>query len=198
MPFDPAGLRVGRLEESLRILRSLLSGEKTTFTGGRYQVRDLTVFPRPEKAPPLLVGAGSPWMLGLAGRYADIVGILPRALPEGKISDEISERMPGTIARKTDLVRDAASRAGREVELSMLVSPVFGSDPRAAAAKAAVLRGWGTSSADLVLEMPSQFVGPPEHIAEQMAARRDRYGFSYYVVSDERLEAFAPVISLLT
>jgi hypothetical protein len=79
----------------------------------------------------------------------------------------------------------------------MLVSPTFGPDPRAAAARTAVLRGWGASSTDLVLEMPSQFVGPPEHIAEQMAERRDRYGFSYYLVSDKDLEAFAPVIGLL-
>ncbi len=97
MPIDSAGIRVGRLEESLQILKSLLGGEKTTFTGRRFQVRDLTVFPRPEKAPPLLVGAGSAWMLGLAGRYADIVGVLPRALPEGTISDEISERLPDFI-----------------------------------------------------------------------------------------------------
>jgi alkanesulfonate monooxygenase SsuD/methylene tetrahydromethanopterin reductase-like flavin-dependent oxidoreductase (luciferase family) len=34
--------------------------------------------------PPILVGAGSRWMLGIAGREADIVCNLPRALPEGR------------------------------------------------------------------------------------------------------------------
>ncbi|MFC5754732.1 TIGR03621 family F420-dependent LLM class oxidoreductase [Actinomadura rugatobispora] len=199
MPFDPAGVRVGRLEESLRILRGLLRGEKTTFSGEHYSVRDLAVFPRPAQAPPLLVGAGAGRMLGIAGRHADIAGILPRALPDGTISEEISERMPDTIARKVDHVRRAAQEAGRDgVELSMLVSPTFGPDPRAAAARTAVLRGWGASSTDLVLDMPSQFVGPPEHIAEQMTARRERYGFTYYVVPDRAMERFAPVIDLLT
>jgi alkanesulfonate monooxygenase SsuD/methylene tetrahydromethanopterin reductase-like flavin-dependent oxidoreductase (luciferase family) len=33
---------------------------------------------------PILVGAGSRWMLGIAGRKADIICNLPRALPEGR------------------------------------------------------------------------------------------------------------------
>ncbi|RFS81184.1 TIGR03621 family F420-dependent LLM class oxidoreductase [Actinomadura spongiicola] len=196
MPFDAAGTRVGRLEESLRILRSLLDGEKTTFAGEHYRVDGLTVFPTPARRPPLVVGAGSRRMLGIAGRHADTIGILPRALPEGTISDEITERLPDTIGRKVDWVREAAD--GRDVELSMMVTPVFGADPRRTAAKVAVMRGWGTAAAELVLDMPSQFVGPPEHIAEQMLARRDRYGFTYYQVPDAMLENFAPVIPLLT
>ncbi|WP_176611826.1 TIGR03621 family F420-dependent LLM class oxidoreductase [Actinomadura sp. WMMB 499] len=195
IPFDPAGIRVGRLEESLRILRSLLSGERTVFAGEHYRIDGLTVFPRPERRPPLVVGAGSPRMLGIAGRYADTVGVLPRALPEGAISDEITERLPDTIARKVDRVRDAAD--GRDVELSMMVTPAFGADPRATAARVAVLRGWGTAAAGLVPDMPSQFVGPPEHIAEQMIARRERYGFTYYQVPDSAMERFAEVVALL-
>ncbi|OLT11785.1 hypothetical protein BJF79_23495 [Actinomadura sp. CNU-125] len=195
IPFDAAGARVGRLEEALRILRSLLAGEKTTFEGEHYRVDGLTVFPRPERRPPLVVGAGSARMLGIAGRYADTVGILPRALPEGAVSDEITERLPDTIARKADRVREAA--AGRDVELSMMVTPAFGADPRATAARVAVLRGWGTAAADLVLDMPSRFVGPPEHIAAQMAERRERYGFTYYQVPDTVMEEFAPVVALL-
>ncbi|MGH3241332.1 MAG: TIGR03621 family F420-dependent LLM class oxidoreductase [Spirillospora sp.] len=199
MPFDQAGVRVGRLEESLRILRSLLAGQKTAFAGEHYRVEDLTVFPPPVRRPPIVVGAGSRRMLGLGGRYADTVGVLPRALPDGTISDEITERLPETIARKVAWVREAAQAAhGRDVELSMMVTPTFGPDPRSAAARIAVLRGWGASSTDLVLDMPSQLVGPPEHIAEQMTARRDRYGFTYYQVPDALMEQFAPVIPLLT
>ncbi|MFD0687488.1 TIGR03621 family F420-dependent LLM class oxidoreductase [Actinomadura fibrosa] len=195
MPFDAAGTRVGRLEESLQILKALLSGEKTSFRGEHYAIDGLTVFPVPERRPPILVGAGSRRMLGIAGRHADIAGILPRALPDGTISDEITERLPDTVARKVGWVREAA--AGRDVELSMMVYPVFGADPRRAAARQAVLRGWGASSADLVLDMPSQFVGRPEDMAEQMLARRDRYGFTYYLIPDSAMEEFAPVIALL-
>lgn len=45
--------------------------------------------------------------------------------------------------------------------------------------------------------MPSQLVGPPEHIAEQLLARRERYGVTYYQVPDGVMEEFAAVIALL-
>ncbi|XRQ16115.1 TIGR03621 family F420-dependent LLM class oxidoreductase [Actinomadura welshii] len=195
MPFDAAGTRVGRLEESLQILRSLLDGRRTAFAGEHYRIGGLTAFPPPGRRPPLVVGAGSGRMLGIAGRHADTVGVLPRALPEGAISEELTERLPDTIARKVGLVREAAG--DRDVELSMIVAPTFDPDPRRAAARVAAVRGWGASAAELVLEMPSQFVGPPEHIAEQMLARRERFGFTYYQVSDEVMEEFAAVIPLL-
>ncbi|MQA98176.1 MAG: TIGR03621 family F420-dependent LLM class oxidoreductase, partial [Streptosporangiales bacterium] len=192
MEFAPAGTRVDRLEESLRILRALLAGEKSTYTGEHYRIDGLEAFPRPERRPPILLGAGSPRMLRLAGRYADIAGILPRALPGGTISAEISERLPDTIARKVELVREA----GRDVELSMLVSPAFGTDPRRAAEAVAARRGWDVP-AERVLAMPSQLAGPPEHMAEQLTARCETYGFSYYVVADTDMEDFAPVTALL-
>ena len=193
--FDAAGRRVGRLEESLTILRSLLAGRKTTFAGDHYRIDGLTVFPRPARRPRIVVGAGSGRMRGIAARHADTVGILPRALPEGKISEELGERRPDTVARKADLVREAAG--DRDVELSMMVTPTFGPDPRRTAARVARRRGWGTSAADLVLDMPSQLVGPPEHIAEQLLARRERYGVTYYQVPDGAMEEFAAVIALL-
>jgi hypothetical protein len=40
-------------------------------------------------------------------------------------------------------------------------------------------------------------VGPPDRVAEELQARRDRYGFSYLVVADDDMEAFAPVVDLL-
>jgi hypothetical protein len=45
--------------------------------------------------------------------------------------------------------------------------------------------------------MPSVAVGPAERVAEELEARRERYGFSYLVVADDDLEAFAPVVERL-
>src|SRR5215211_9239903 len=110
MPFDPAGVRVGRMEESLRLLKGLFSGESVTFAGEHYAVTGLESFPRPVQRPhpPLMIGAGSRRMLGIAGREADIVGILPKALPDGTISDDLAERTPETLKRKVGWAREAA------------------------------------------------------------------------------------------
>jgi probable F420-dependent oxidoreductase len=199
MRFDAPGVRVARLEESLQVLKGLLAGSAFAFSGVHYTVAGLESFPRPVQRPhpPILVGAGSRRMLGIAGREADIVGILPRALPNGSISEDLSERSPETIDRKLDWVRQAAGGRFGELELSMMVSVIVADDHRKAAAQLAAEQGWGTAASERVLEMPSVFVGGVDRIVELMQARRDRYGFSYYVVPDEDMEALGPVVDRL-
>jgi probable F420-dependent oxidoreductase len=197
IPFDPPAVRVARLEESVRLLKGLLSGSAASFEGEHYSVAGIDLFPRPLQRPhpPILVGAGSRRMLGIAGRQADVVGILPRALPEGTISEDLEERTPETLARKVEWVRQAA--AGRAVELSMMVDVLVADDPRQAAERVAAGNGWGAAAGPLVERMPSVLAGPVDHIAEQLQRRRERHGVSYLVVSDRHLERFAPVVERL-
>lgn len=199
MTFDGAGVRVSRLEESIHIIKGLFSGQPLTYTGDYYRIENLNSFPisvqRPH--PPLLIGAGSRRMLALAGREANIVGILPRALPNGTISEEITERLPETMAQKVEWVRQAAGERFQEVELSMVISPVFTNQQRQSAEQFALTRGWSGITAEAVLDMPSTFIGTPDQIVEEMLKRREQYGFSYFVVSDADMAAFAPVVDRL-
>jgi probable F420-dependent oxidoreductase len=200
MAFDDPGVRVGRLNESLTILKGLFAGSALTFSGTHYSVTDLEIFPEPAQRPrpPILVGAGSRRMLGIAGREADIVGILPKALPSGSISDALSERSPQTMERRIEWVREAAGERFPDIELSTMISVTIADDHRQAAERFAVERGWGREAADLVLEMPSKFVGSRVRVGDEMHARRDRLGLSYYVVSDRELEAVGPLVEDLS
>ena len=45
--------------------------------------------------------------------------------------------------------------------------------------------------------MPSIFIGPVDEIVEEMRARRERYGFSYYVIFDHAIETVAPIVARL-
>ncbi|MBN6033739.1 TIGR03621 family F420-dependent LLM class oxidoreductase [Amycolatopsis sp. 195334CR] len=192
LPFDAAGVRVSRLGESLSVLDGLLSGEKLTYSGAHYRVRELSVFPSAGR-PPLLVGAGGKRMLRLAGAVADTVGILPIALPGGSISDAMSERSAETMTRKVGWVRES----GRDVELSQILSFDLADDHRAAAERTARSRGWGASAADFVLAMPSRVTGSATRIADELQSRRERYGLSYHVISDRDMHAFAPIAASL-
>jgi probable F420-dependent oxidoreductase len=200
LAFDPAGVRVGRLAESVQVLKALFAGGPVTFAGKHYTLADMVSFPRPVQAPhpPILIGAGSRRMLGVAGREADIVGILPKALPDGTISAELSERSPQAMAQKVDWVREAAGDRLADIELSAVISVAVAADRRAAAQRLAADRGWAGLPADQVLEMPSIVVGSPDDIADQLRARRDRYGLSYFLVSDSDMAAFAPVVERLS
>lgn len=200
LAFDAPGVRVDRLAEAITIISGLLGGKSVRHDGDLYRVRDLTTYPPTEQRPrpPILVGAGSKRMLQLAGRTADIVGILPKALPEGTISEALAERTPETMDAKIDWLREAAGPRFSGIELSMMISPQVTDDVDGTAEQYAARRGWDGLSADSVLQLPGVFLGSVERIAETMRERRERYGFSYYVVSDAVMDRFAPVVERLT
>jgi probable F420-dependent oxidoreductase len=70
--LEPPGKRVSRFEESIQIVRSMLSAESTTFHGAYYDITDAPCDPKPVQSPlPLLVGTHSPRMLRITARHAD-------------------------------------------------------------------------------------------------------------------------------
>src|SRR5262245_24248167 len=75
LSFDRPGVRVGRLAESITVMKALFGGEPFTFDGQHYSIKDLTGTPAPAQRPhpPLLVGAARERMLMLAAREADII-----------------------------------------------------------------------------------------------------------------------------
>ncbi|MEM9041111.1 MAG: LLM class flavin-dependent oxidoreductase [Actinomycetota bacterium] len=69
--LDEPKVRVDRFEESIQIVRSLLDTGRTTFHGTHYSVDDAPCQPTPVQATlPILVGTGSPRMLGITARHA--------------------------------------------------------------------------------------------------------------------------------
>ena len=47
-----------------------------------------------------------------------------------------------------------------------------------------------------MLELPTVLFGTPAEIVQAMAARREQFGLSYFVVSDRQVAEFAPVVAL--
>jgi alkanesulfonate monooxygenase SsuD/methylene tetrahydromethanopterin reductase-like flavin-dependent oxidoreductase (luciferase family) len=182
-------------------LKGLFADQPLTFSGSHYTISQLDSFPKPlqQPHPPILIGAGSRRMLELAAQEANIIGILPRALPDGTISEEVTERLPATMEQKIAWVRQAAGERASELELNMVIAPVFtGQQQQKERAEQLIReRGWDGVTVEQALEMPSFFVGSADQMAEMMWRRRELYGFSYYVVADAQMEEFSPVVSLL-
>jgi probable F420-dependent oxidoreductase len=61
--FEACGVplreRAGRTDEGLSLLRRLLSEESVSFRGKHYDVRDVTIEPRPRRFPEVWIGGGS-------------------------------------------------------------------------------------------------------------------------------------------
>lgn len=200
MPYDRAGIRIDRLEESLHILKGLWSGKPVCFEGEHYAISDLTTYPTPRQTPhpPILIGGGKRRMLTLAGREANSVSFLTTSVASGTVEDDARERLPSAVAKKIDWVREGAGERFSDIELSLIPTVVVTSDRRAWAESTILTRGWTGITVEDVLEMPSIFAGTLDEIANQMLERRERYGFSYYVVSDKIMDEFAPLVERLT
>jgi probable F420-dependent oxidoreductase len=195
--LDPPAVRVERLEEALQVMKAMWRDGTCTFFGKHYQVSSAQGFPLPHRRPgPLLViGGGSPRVLRLAAREADIVGVNPR-LTSGVIGPEaIASAVPEEYDRRIAWVREAAGGRIDDIELQALtffvhigegargkleeLSPVLGMSPEQAA------------------NAPVALVGTVEEIAETLEARKERWGFTYWVIHEAEVEAFAPVVSRL-
>jgi probable F420-dependent oxidoreductase len=197
--FDPPGTRVERMQEALHVLKGVFADEPLTFKGRYYTITHLESFPKPSQKPhpPLLIGAGSKRMLSIAAREADIIGILPKALTNGTISEDPTERFVETIAQKVEWILQAAGERFDEIELSMVVFIELTSNPQQRAAQIAHERGWSDITAEHVLGMPSMLIGSIDQINEKIQTLREKYAFSYFVISDKSLETFAPIVAQL-
>ncbi len=199
LPFDAPGVRVSRLEEALQVLKGLWAPGQLTFSGSYYAIDHLDGFPKPVQRPypPILVGAGGKRMLALAAREATIIGFLMGDYSTGVAVDDPLERVGAAVAQKITWVRQVAGERFDGLELSMVLTTVRSEDQLRAAEQLAAERGWSAISAEQVLDMPSIVIGSVEQMVEQLYQRRERYGFSYYIVTDQHMKTLAPVVAQL-
>jgi probable F420-dependent oxidoreductase len=195
LAFDAPAERVGRLEESIHVLKGLFAGGPFTYRGRHYQVDALHSHPASAQHPhpPLHIAAAQPRMLRIAGREADIVALQAVSTTGGVMTDDPNARTVDTVERQLDVVRQAAAERQAAPEISTTVTIRITERPRYAARELAGRRGWGVDPAT-VLAMPSVFMGPLPHITELMQRRCDELGLSYLVVSDRDLPTLAHVI----
>ena len=195
IPFDRAGQRIDRLEESLAIIGGLLDRTPVRHSGTWYQIDglDLDVMPPDPGRPRLLIGAGGPRMLRIAARHADIVGILPAPIQNSDDGDDPADRLPPALEAKLAVLRSAAGDRFGQLELSAFATFLITDRRRARTEELIAQRGWGGIDAETVWQMPTIFVGSVAQIHADLAARRDRFGLSYLVTADRDLPTLAEI-----
>jgi probable F420-dependent oxidoreductase len=198
LSFDAGGARVERLAEAVTIVKSLLNGEEVTFAGRHYRVSGHKIYPLPVQRPhpPILIGGNGRQLLTLAAKEADIVGLSGITFRHGGAEPDLSGWRTAGVDERVRLVREAAGNRSGLLELNALLQTVVVTDNRRQAAEE-LARRWTQLSPAEILESPYVLIGTIDQQVEDLQARRERWGISYYVIFESYMEAFAPVVAKL-
>lgn len=199
MMYDRPGVRIDRFEEGLAVVKGLFAEGPLHFEGRHYRIDGLDGFPKPlqQPRPPLLIGGGGQRVLGIAAREADIIGI-NFTLTSGRIGPEVLTTLTEeAVLAKLAWARLQAEAFDRADQIEWNIRCFFVSitdDREGSADGIAKLLG---VSVDDVLASPFALVGRPDQLADVLRERRERLGFSYVIVGEHDVEAFAPVVAAL-
>jgi probable F420-dependent oxidoreductase len=194
---DAPGVRIGRMAESLAVMKSLWSTGKATLAGEYYQVTEAIGSPQPVQRPhpPIIIGGGGKRVLGIAAREADIVGVNP-SLAAGYVGPEVLETTTAEYYhQRVAWIREAAGDRFDQLELQVLTFLVqIVPDREDAVAR---LAGLMSVTPEQMATSPIAMIGTTDQIVESLRHRREQFGFSYVVVHEAEMEAFAPVVATL-
>jgi probable F420-dependent oxidoreductase len=197
--YQPAPVRVARLEEALRVITAFFAADRVTFSGEYYRLAEVEALPRPARSPrlPILVGGGGPKMLDLAARYADIVGIHMRLRSSSFDEASARELTRARIEEKVSLVADAAARAGRarpDLQFTCYDVNIGGSQVTPAR----------PSFTDYISARPGSFAGSPASLrgdvskcVDDLLRWNEELGISYWNLGGD-VGALAPVVARLS
>ncbi|MBV9577029.1 MAG: TIGR03621 family F420-dependent LLM class oxidoreductase [Chloroflexi bacterium] len=205
LTYDSPTVRVARFEEYLEVVKGLLQATAPFSYQGKFFTLDgYAPLPKHAVVPPILVGGGSPRILAIAGRLADIISVSTRASADGRV--DMPNIMLAALENKIRCIQSAAADRFEQIELNMTVRELRLTDDRRATARQ-LLNDWASApqryanveqlSEDDLLESPYLALGSVEQIVEQLEISRERWGFNYLEVSSTDAEAVAPIMARL-
>ena len=203
IPYDPPRVRIDRMVEAIDVMRALWSStEPVHFAGSHYHIDGAVGTPAPHTpgGPALCIGAGGRRMLTIAARVADIVAV-NATMTSGQLDASVAATASlRAFDEKVGWVREAAEACGRFADIEMQCHSAFVHVTTRAEERDTMLGSMAAAfgcDADDARDIPLTLVGSVDEIAAAILRRRDRWGFTYTVVPDDALEAFAPVVAQL-
>ena len=198
--LDPAGVRVDRLAESVKVITGLFDAEPLTYAGEHYRITDLDGLPKSVQSPrpSILIGGGGRRVLQLAGAAADIVGINASMRAGTATGLSLLDLTADRVKKKIFIAREAASAAGRDPSALRYQMSILSMD----ITDAPHARRWVSSMAAdttdpaVLAGSPAVLHGSVASCVETLQRHREEYGLDYIHFGGDPVTA-APIVARL-
>jgi len=193
--FDPPGTRIARLADVIEGIRAFRGEGHADVSNRTLEWRGFEGVPKPLSKPPLMIGGGSPMILRLAGREADIVS-LNFNNRSGMIGpDGVQSSSEAETQKKIGWIREGAGERfdSLEIEIGAYFTFVM-DDPKAVLENFAAMFDY---SDDEMRGHPHALFGSVDTICVELERRRELHGISYVTVGEDAMVPFAPVVARL-
>ena len=193
--FDRGRVRVARLAEAVTLMKRLFTEDEVTFDGTYYRTAKSECRPKTvqQPRPPILIAAGGPEILKVAGREADIVAVIPPgAGVQRPAPDDVAAR---GVRRQIDVIRDAAGSRFEEIELSCFLDVTLTDDREKTIAELAE-----KAKVDPAVLGSSVYrgIGTLDEVREHIVRVRRETGITYFCLRGPHAEELAPVVKDLS
>ncbi len=195
MQFDEPRVRIDRLADVIEGVKAFRDEGVIQLDNDTLQWHDFTGEPKPVSKPPIMIGGGSPRILRMAGREADIVS-LNFNNRSGMIGpDGVQLSSEEETAKKVRWVREGAGDRFGDIEIEIGAYFTFVmDDPSPVLGQFAQMFGF---SEDDMRKHPHALFGSVDAIVDELQRRRELHGISYITVPGDAMDAFAPVVARL-
>ncbi len=193
--MDAPAVRIDRLADVIEAVKAFRGDGLADVANDTVQWKDFAGDPKPVGAAPIMVGGGSPRILRLAGREADIVS-LNFNNRSGMIGpDGVQLSSEAETSKKIGWIKEGAGDRFADLELEIGAYFTFVmDDPSPVLGQFAQM--FGLSEADMA-KHPHALFGSVDAICDELERRRELHGISYITVGKDNMQSFAPVVERL-
>jgi probable F420-dependent oxidoreductase len=193
--MDEPAVRIDRLADVIEGLKAFRGDGLVDVANDTITWKEFEGDPKPVGKAPLMIGGGSPRILRLAGREADIVS-LNFNNRSGMIGpDGVQLSSEAETQKKIRWIKEGAGERFDDLELEIGAYFTFVMDD-----PSPVLGGFAQMfglSEEEMLKHPHALFGSVDAVCDELERRRELHGISYITVGRDNMESFAPVVERL-
>ena len=196
LQMDEPAVRIDRLADVIEGVKAFRGEGQIDISNDTIQWKEFSGDPKPVGRAPIMIGGGSPRILRLAGREADIVS-LNFNNRSGMIGpDGVQLSSESETQKKIGWIKQGAGDRFSDIEIEIGAYFTFVMDD-ASPVLGQFAQMFGLSEEDMA-KHPHALFGSVDAICDELERRRELHGISYITIGKDNMESFAPVVERLS